>query len=239
MPSVNEDAFFRQATMAICGELDFERALVSIMQFLRRVMPVDRLFLQYSEVGLDSLRTVAIATPDQGTVVDQLVPLSKATITEMHEMGADFEQLHPRFVWLFRDEPFNRTTREYFGFYQVELTSLLVMPMMLESKFIGGGSIFLITEGEQKFTQEHADLLSLIREPIAMAMSNAIKHRDVTLLKDRLDEDNQFLRSEMHGSLSQRIIGAEFGLKNVMELVRQVAPTTSPVLLLGETPAPF
>jgi transcriptional regulator with GAF, ATPase, and Fis domain len=31
------------------------------------------------------------------------------------------------------------------------------------------------------------------------------------------------------------IVGADFGLKNVMELVRQVAPLISPIILLGET----
>jgi transcriptional regulator with GAF, ATPase, and Fis domain len=35
--------------------------------------------------------------------------------------------------------------------------------------------------------------------------------------------------------IGEEIIGADFGLRSVMELVRQVAPLSSPVLLLGET----
>jgi transcriptional regulator with PAS, ATPase and Fis domain len=35
--------------------------------------------------------------------------------------------------------------------------------------------------------------------------------------------------------IGEEIVGANFGLKHVMEMVRQVAPLTSPVLLLGET----
>ncbi len=35
--------------------------------------------------------------------------------------------------------------------------------------------------------------------------------------------------------VDEDIIGADFGLKGVMEMVRQVAPLSSPVLLLGKT----
>lgn len=48
-------------------------------------------------------------------------------------------------------------------------------------------------------------------------------------------EDNRFLRGELRQVTGEEIIGADFGLRGVMEMVRQVAPLPSPVLLLGET----
>jgi transcriptional regulator with GAF, ATPase, and Fis domain len=60
-------------------------------------------------------------------------------------------------------------------------------------------------------------------------------HREVLLLKERLADDNRYLHSELLRLSGEDIVGGDFGLKNVMEMIRQVAPLDSPVLLLGET----
>jgi transcriptional regulator with GAF, ATPase, and Fis domain len=54
-------------------------------------------------------------------------------------------------------------------------------------------------------------------------------------LKDMLADDNRYLFSELRSASGDEIIGSDFGLKAVMEMVKQVAPLDSPVLLLGET----
>nr|WP_303649926.1 sigma-54 dependent transcriptional regulator [Desulfobotulus pelophilus] len=50
-----------------------------------------------------------------------------------------------------------------------------------------------------------------------------------------LEEDNRYLHKELRHISGDRIIGSDFGLREVMQMVRQVAPLESPVLLLGET----
>ncbi|MCP4579784.1 MAG: hypothetical protein GY846_26230 [Deltaproteobacteria bacterium] len=52
-----------------------------------------------------------------------------------------------------------------------------------------------------------------------------------------LADDNRYLTRELRHLVGDEIVGAEFGLKNVMDMVRQVAPRDNPVLLLGETGA--
>ncbi|MFQ5792189.1 MAG: sigma-54 interaction domain-containing protein [Acidobacteriota bacterium] len=66
-------------------------------------------------------------------------------------------------------------------------------------------------------------------------MSNALEHREVLRLKDMLADDNRYLQRELWRLSGEDIVGAQFGLREVMELVRQVASLDSPVLLLGET----
>jgi transcriptional regulator with GAF, ATPase, and Fis domain len=66
-------------------------------------------------------------------------------------------------------------------------------------------------------------------------MSNALKHQEVTRFKDMLADDNRYLFDELRSSLGDEIVGSDFGLKAVMEMVQQVAPLDSPVLLFGET----
>ena len=64
-----------------------------------------------------------------------------------------------------------------------------------------------------------------------------LRHQEVSRLKDMLADDNRYLYEELRLASGDEIIGSDFGLKPVMEMVGQVAPLDSPVLLLGETGA--
>ena len=80
MTDIDKNEFFRQATLRICGNLDIAKALVSCVQYLREVMPLDRVFLQRYDHGLKAMRTVGTATPTEGQTLDLLTPIS----TEIH-----------------------------------------------------------------------------------------------------------------------------------------------------------
>ncbi|MCP4718947.1 MAG: AAA family ATPase, partial [Desulfobacteraceae bacterium] len=111
--------------------------------------------------------------------------------------------------------------------------SALVMPLKIEEKMLG--VLFVSANGQDRYAKEDADLLSLVADPFAIAMSNALRHQEVTRLKDMLADDNRYLRRELRHLSGDKIIGENFGLKEVLEMVRQVAPLNNPVMLLGET----
>ncbi|MCP4599901.1 MAG: sigma-54-dependent Fis family transcriptional regulator [Proteobacteria bacterium] len=233
---IDENEFYRQATRRICGSLEFENALLESARFLRKEIPVDKMFLQFFDVGLKAMHTVAIATPEKGLAVDLLVPFSPEALQEMGQFEKEFLQQKKNYVWLFQDRLYDQLlNQEYFGFHKTKITSLIVMPLGLGDKVVGAGSIYLITEGDQKFDERHAELVSMLKEPFAIAMSNALRYREVVRLKERLADDNQFLHRELLHISGDEIIGADYGLREVMQQVRQVAPTNSPVLLSGET----
>jgi transcriptional regulator with GAF, ATPase, and Fis domain len=96
-------------------------------------------------------------------------------------------------------------------------------------------SLMVVAKDKQRFSDEDARLLSLLKEPFSVAMSNALKHREVLHFKELLVDDNRFLQHQLLSLSGDQIIGADFGLKRVMEKVRQVAAHDSPVLLSGET----
>jgi transcriptional regulator with GAF, ATPase, and Fis domain len=231
---VNE--FFHQATLRICGNLEIEEALVSSLNFLRQEMPVDRMLLEFFEDGLNAMRTVAIATPGEGKTLDLLTPLTSKARLEMRRFERDYLQQKPNSAWLIQDDPHRQLMfHEMLQIHRTRVTSLLVLPLRLGGKVVGGGGLLLATEGEEKFTRQHADLLYLLREPFAIAMSNALEHREVTKLRDMLADDNRYLHGELRRLSGDEIVGANFGLNNVMFKVQQVAALDSPVLLLGET----
>jgi transcriptional regulator with GAF, ATPase, and Fis domain len=99
------------------------------------------------------------------------------------------------------------------------------------------GSLVLFADGLDRYTAEHVRLLKLLHGPFAVAISNALTHQEVVRLKDMLADDNRYLYEELRTVSGDEIVGSDFGLKAVMQMVRQVAPLDSPVLLLGETGA--
>lgn len=226
---MNENEFFHRATLRICENLEIEKSLGSCLRFLQEVLPVDRMFLQLYDHNFSAMRTIATATPSGSGKLDLLTPLS-----EEARVSAQRSTLPPsRDVFIFDDPQKYAISREMLQYHRVPCTSLLVM--MLKSNHRVLGNLVLITEGKEKYTPEHSRLVSLLKEPFVIAMSNTLKHREVLELKDLVTDDNRYLHGELRRLSGDEIVGANFGLRETMENVRRVAELDSPVLLLGET----
>lgn len=223
--TVDENDFFRRATVQICSSLDIETAMWRSIQFLKDLIPVDMMFLHLYERDLGAMRTIATATAFQGRKLDHLTPLSK-------EVRARVEEKHPHVMILNQPElePLTKTMIQSLGKPDC---SILLLHLDVAGTRLGALSI--IAEGKNRFTEEHARLVSLLNEPFAIAFSNTLKHQEVLRLKDLLADDNRYLHRELLHLSGDEIVGADFGLKGAMEMVWQVAPLNSPVLLLGET----
>jgi transcriptional regulator with GAF, ATPase, and Fis domain len=225
---MESDDFFRQATLLICGTLEIDKALQSTLKFLKNDMPLDRVFLEYYDRNFKSMRTIATATVEACSQMDLLTPLSQSA-----QQSAKLTDLPDgRDVYIF-EKPYERAiSREMLEFHDVLCSSLMVMFLKSNEQMLG--ALVLITENDH-YNQSHADLIALLGDPFAIATSNAIQHREVLKLKELLTDDNQYLNQELYRLSGDEIIGANFGLKEVMFHVRQVAPLDSPVLLSGET----
>jgi transcriptional regulator with GAF, ATPase, and Fis domain len=111
--------------------------------------------------------------------------------------------------------------------------SHITMDLELDEEQLGTFGIF--AQGTHQYNETHAHLISLIHAPLAVTISNILKHQEIQRLQEMLADDNRYLQQQMMEMTGDIIIGANFGLKDVMQMVRQVAPLDSPVLLMGET----
>ncbi len=99
---MDKNEFFREANFRICGNLEIEESLFSTLQFLRKEMPVDRIFLQFQDVGLNALRIIAMATKKEAMKVDLLTPLSSKALQEQRDWANEYRRQRTRnFIWLF------------------------------------------------------------------------------------------------------------------------------------------
>ena len=224
MPEVAPDEFYREASKRIFGTLAIERAMARCLRYLREFMPADQLMLHTFDHGLRTMHTLAIATTDGGERTDHLTKVPPADTPAGGQPPATRISNRPL------DDPINRSMVEYFG---VPDSSLLLMFLSTE-EHRELGHLTLVARGTDRFTQAHLELFELLREPFSMALANTLEHDRVRALQQMLLDENRSLSRELRHS-QVAIIGADSGLKGVMDMVRQVALRQAPVLLLGET----
>jgi hydrogenase-4 transcriptional activator len=221
--------FFREATLRICGSLDIEKAMHDCLMYIRKYIPATQMSFHIYERELGIVETVARATVDKGEAMSYKTPLSEAGRRQVEEQRSQRIKLVDRIG----DDAVAGPVVRQMQPGETENLSGLVMDLVLEREFIGTVSIF--SEPVQTFTSRHSRLMSLLNEPFAIALANSLRYRELQTLRDMLADDNRYLQDELRRIAGEEVIGAEFGLKGVMALVRQVAPLDSPVLLLGET----
>ncbi|SPF34108.1 Sigma-54 interaction domain protein [Syntrophobacter sp. SbD1] len=223
----DKNEFFRQATLRICSSLDIDKALSNFFSYIRLFIPVFQADLSMFDPSTGILSNLANVDEAGDKKTLPPTPLSRAAIQEL-ESATKAGGVATR-QWNEQSELVKILRRDF----DLSNCSSLSMDLVLEGNRVG--FLGMHAEGKAIFTQKHLDLISPLREPLTIAMSNALRYQEVVKLKDILDAENRELSRELRSFSVSEIIGAEYGLKNVMDMVRQVAPLNSPVILLGET----
>jgi len=224
--NIDENRFFREATLRICESLYVEEFLFESFKFISQYIPADSVVLTHYSPEKGAQLALASASHEGGRIMNEYVPVSDTTRKVFRQPGDRImiidraAEWPPSIPWIER------------GLLK-EDCSMLSVRLVRSDKILG--AITFINDHSSAFNQEHADLVALIRDPYAIAFSNSLMYNELNEMKELLADDNMFLRDELRQTLGDEIIGSDFGLRSVMELVRQVAPLTSPVLLLGET----
>ncbi len=232
---VDENVFFREATLRICSSLNIVTALKRCFDYVKIYIPMNRMYFHLHDEDLNLLRSVA-------SVGEDMLEESGGPILSLPEKGRNeraamlkADLLKSDVVIRIMNQPDQMEglpeILERLGLNAE--TSLMVHLLKLEGNRIG--SLALFADGLNRYNDEHAHLLRLLHDPFAIAMSKALEHQEIIRLKDMLADDNRYLLQELRSASGDEIIGSDFGLKEVMRMVRQVAPLDSPVLLLGET----
>lgn len=225
----NPNEFFRQAAIRICGSLNIETALARCLEYMGGFIPVDSLGLYLYDAGLNAFQRIAGVKKHQENVFSPFAPLPDGSKEIWSDIWAQMED-----VTIINQPDQKPEIKEAARMYDFELDiSLMVLRLELEEKRVG--FLLIRTKGNNQYSQSHAQLVRLLNEPFAIAMTNALQHQELLRLKDMLADDNRYLRGQIRDLSVSEIIGAGLGLRHVMEMVDQVAKLDSPVLLLGET----
>ena len=114
------------------------------------------------------------------------------------------------------------------------ITSLICMPVRLGSET--HGYLYLDNRLGKRFPEDHLPYVRLVCSQIAVGLSNIKIYDEMRERKDRFEDEAIFYKREMGiANPNEMMIGRSESLKAVMEQIRQVAPTNSSVLIMGET----
>ncbi|MBU1106270.1 MAG: sigma 54-interacting transcriptional regulator [Candidatus Riflebacteria bacterium] len=228
------EEFFREVALRIHSSLDISEALKAAFDYMRKYVPMDMMgmFLakDSGDGGLEIFSVARYGKRIFNEPTNRREPIVWLSSEDVHKLEA------------FEGKNRSPIKVDNFGMFPEPILKIFpnIERYSLAKIDIGTGSfrecsLVVAKEGRNIYKTPEVELLLSIREPFSIAMSNAIRYLDLLQLKESLADENQAMRTDLERVDSELIVGTEFGLRRVMEMVNIVAKTTSPVLLLGET----
>lgn len=202
---------------AACRHIDIAESVSDLLRVVAAAAPVDRLWI----FGLAGQRCELLADTDDRTpfAID-----AAADIIRWAERGG-LTILNPR-----------RPGRSLLA----ELA-----PALGDARVVCGAlQCAGVPEGVAAWRLKHGDalddratsLLSVACEPLAIALETSRRFHELESLRRSAEADRlSALRRLGRESLTEPIVGADSGLRQIMDRVAMVAPQDVPVLILGET----
>ena len=223
---VDKTVFFMEAILRICSSLEIETALWKCLLYLKNYIPATRMAFHVYDYELGILETIALASHAGGRTVSEKIHLPPELRTSIKKNW--IQGIH--YIGNLKENIYTKIALDAFD---LSNGSAIIMDLMLEKKEVGMVTIF--NEQPHRFSSSHVDLIRLLNEPFAVAITNALRYRELVGIKEALAEENRYLQDELYGMSGKEVVGQDSGLRPVMDMVRQVADHDSPVLLLGET----
>jgi hydrogenase-4 transcriptional activator len=98
------------------------------------------------------------------------------------------------------------------------------------------GVLVLAAKPSLAFTDKHIELIESVLEPFAVALDNDRRLHELAALREAAEADRMSLLKRLgRTEVADTIIGADAGLRPVMDRIALVAQSDVPVLILGET----
>ena len=96
------------------------------------------------------------------------------------------------------------------------------------------GILILSSRTSSQYTEADGVYLSEVAKQVALAVENMLAYEEIAALKDRLEEENQYLIQEIETEYHfEELIGQGAAFKSVLQAAETVAEADAGVLLLG------
>ena len=213
-----------------CRHIEIRQSAETIAPLLLRDMPVDQFLVRRIDRQRSCLETVAIGLPS-----------SEHPHLEAHtECSA--AQMKKLLAWCRR----GKVTHHGRGVHlRGELKTILSAPTNADV-LVGPlgdpqrlcGVLVLVASARQAFTAGHVALMQVLLEPLSVALANDQQLRELATLREAAEAEKRSLLTRLgRKRLGDPIVGADSGLRAVMDRVKLVARSDAPVLIFGETGA--
>ncbi len=162
---MDENQFYREVTMRICGSLEIDKALWNCLLYVKDIIPAEELIMTVYDPEAGTLDVVATATDRGGILRSDKVTMPLHLQRQLEE-PAKFPRVRISND-VYSDEIMGRVAQRY----QWPDSSIIVARLIVEDKFVG--SFIVRANGTGRYKKEDADIWSLINEPAAIALPTA------------------------------------------------------------------
>ncbi len=213
---------------AVITKLSREDLWSAISNAVRRIVPFDRLALSQYDPKQKRLLIVTYGGPYQR---DDYTPVGRELKLDDSPAGLAFTSL--KYV-LRRDLETERTTSSEERAYNHGFRSLCALPLVVRGRSIG--AITMGSLNRAQYSEADAEFLLEVAAQIAIAVDNVHAYEESQALKARFEAEAVYLQEEIKTEHNfEEIIGQSAPVRGLLRKVEQVAPTTSTVLIRGET----
>jgi transcriptional regulator with GAF, ATPase, and Fis domain len=221
--SLIEKTAIEEFSRSVFNSKNLETSIDELYKFLRKHFPMDIMNMPIYDARQGTLWYRAFGTHDGVILADDTVKLSEVAKAEALKMSTQ-QIVSVRDI---QRHPVAREVAQHMGIEGDGSVVTLIVGLRPDLF----GQLGLFAHGQNRHKGFNIELLKEIYEPVAGAVRYIISQLEIASLKERLIIGNKEIRNR----LAYRIIGAQTGLREVMDLVEQAAPINVPVLIMGET----
>ncbi len=207
--------------------IEIHESASNIARLLAEHLPLTQLVVRRFDVAQHVVETIAVGQLDHANPS----PMAKTILT-----GARFKRL---MAWGREATVLHATAGDKSGdlatMVPAEVTEeVLAGPLQGPEK--PAGVLLLVAAKGKSFREVHSQMAEALLDPFSAALENDRRIHELAALRQAAEADRQSLLTRLgRQEISEAIVGADSGLRLVMERVQLVAQSDVPVLILGET----
>ena len=211
-----------------CRHIEIGESTLTIAAILAEHLPLEQVLVRRFDLERSCLETVAVGV----TASDHLVPNARTICSPAEVEG------------LLRWSRQGQVSRRRDGI-PAELAVDKAVPAGVQGDvFVGplsgqgglSGGLVLMAAAGTEFDPPHVALVDSLLEPFSTALENDRRVREMAAMRAAAEADKSSLLTRLgRKDLTDTVVGADTGMRGVMERVELVARSDVPVLVLGET----
>ena len=211
-----------------CRHIEIAESAATIAQMLVRHMPIQQFIVRRIDPARSCVETVATGLGgSEGSVAHVRTECSAAQMAELTS-------------WCELGKVVRRRGSSELGdglsIVAPPDTAGDVLAGPLKSEDGSSGVLVLVAAPGRTFEARHLVMAEILLEPLSVALENDHRLREMTAIREAAEADKRSLLTRLgRKDLDDTIVGADSGLRLVMERVELVARSDVPVLVFGET----
>lgn len=227
-----EEAVMLQLSNALLANMDVRQLLGTFSASIREVIPHDAATLGMYDADSKSLVVQFLGNDGKGGGSDEMKRLDLRVSVEGSPAGHVFRTREAVVLEKLSDSGY--TSEGIRHLTDLGMQSAVWVPLIYRGETIG--TLAVSSRQQGAFSQAEADKLIDFADQVAIAVNNAKAIRQLTEVRDRLDQERQYLEEEINlENRFEDIVGESTGLRQVLQQIETVAPTDATVLIQGET----